>query len=1222
MATFKINLVTLKRTILLWLMVFSLPALAQTQVQNLQVEYQTNPIGLDSASPRFSWQLVSSSAERGVFQSGYQIKVIDEQGTEVWNSGKVETDVSLGIAYAGRPLQPVTRYTVSLAVWDHRNTIVSTSSWFETGLLNPDPSLVTWDGAQWIGGGDEDMVLASHYLSVFKLAYALQLDKASKSTKAAFVFGANDRRLMDRNKNIQGVQSGKNQNYIAFELDIEGVNEQKKEGFAQFKVYRVGYAQTDRSDVPFKSFNIPQRLINSKNKYDKHQFYVECNFGIFEVYLNEIKNENKLVFTENPNPSPFADNGLNLNPVGKGNDYISFPMVADIGFWLPQQQKASFADVTLRNYRTPYNVLFNESPQNTDYQGIFKEFADNSDLHIVDQTYHVNGGTSGVLILANPSKNGTPMLRTSFTTSEKKIRKARLYITARGIYEAYLNGIRVGNDYFNPGLTQYNKTQMYQTYDVTALVTQNSKNALGIWLSEGWWSGNITYRGENWNYFGDRQSVLSKLVITYSDGSEKVVASNDTDWKLFTEGPIRYGSFFQGEIYDAAKEAAITNWNNPDFDDTSWKPAVEVPLKGTAVVGSYQDPQGRTISLDYETQKITGQIGENAKQVKTLTALRMNEVRPGVYVYDMGQNMVGVPQITLQDGKPKDTITLRFAEVLYPDLPEYGDHKGMVMLENIRAALAQDLYIRKGGVEVIQPRFTFHGYRYIEITGINAPLLLENVKGLVISSVGDLASSYETSNDLVNKLWENVTWSFRGNFLSIPTDTPARNERMGWSGDINVFAKAATFLGAVQPFLRRHLIAMRDMQAPTGRFTDVAPVGGGFGGTLWGSAGIVIPWELYQQYGDVAVLKEHYDAMKAYVAFLATKENENGVLDEGPLGDWLSPENDKNDNTAMWNAYQVYNLDILAKTATILDKNEEATEFRKQYNLRKTFFNQTYVHPVSHKTQHTGHVGFRFDPPPPEDQRKKLGDLVDTQASYAIPLALNVFNEVHKPAAVNHLVDAVSRTNRDDLGKLRPEYSLMTGFIGTASLNEALSANGKHAEAYRVLQQTSYPSWLYSVVNGATTIWERLNSYTVEEGFGGNNSMNSFNHYSFGAVLAWMYNYSLGIQRDPDNPGFKHFMLRPTPDPDGVMTWAKGYYDSTYGRIESEWRKDEKKLRYLTTIPANTTATLYLPATALKNVTESGKKIKKSKGVTLLRQQENHLVFELSSGSFVFEVVE
>ena len=380
----------------------------------------------------------------------------------------------------------------------------------------------------------------------------------------------------------------------------------------------------------------------------------------------------------------------------------------------------------------------------------------------------------------------------------------------------------------------------------------------------------------------------------------------------------------------------------------------------------------------------------------------------------------------------------------------------MVMLENIRAALTQDIYIRKGGEETIRPRFTFHGFRFLEITGVDVPVPMENIKGLVISSIESLSSNYETSNELVNKLWENITWSLRGNFLSIPTDTPARNERMGWSGDINVFSKASTFLADVGPFLDRHLLAMRDIQRADGRFTDVAPVGGGFGGTLWGSAGIIVAWEVYQQYGDLALLAEHYDAMKRYEAFLSSKINpETGVINEGPLGDWLSPEGFKNEDTAFWTAYHLRNMEILEKTARLLGKEADAKTFQKKYAERKKFFNETYVDSETGKSLHLGNQSMRFGPPLPVDKRKKAGDFVDTQASYAIPLGMGVLNETNKERAVSNLVATIQRTNEDELGIVRPEYSLMTGFIGTASLNPALSENGKSEIAYRLLQQTS-----------------------------------------------------------------------------------------------------------------------------------------------------------------------
>lgn len=1176
---------------------------AQLRIDSLRTEYLDRPLGLDVESPRFSWQMTAAGAGRGYAQQAYQIQVRNLSGDVVWDSGRVSSPESVLIAYAGSLLEPKTRYDWEVTVWDQAGNKLSQASWFETGLLDPDPGSAAWQGARWIGGGDQHLQLFSHYLSVFQASFSLQLDAKSRSTRASFVLGANDLRLMDRNLNLQGVESTPNENYIAFELDITGL---ETGGAANLNVYRVGYAPGDSAEEPFRSFEIPQELLNPGNRYAPHRVSLKNNFGIFQVFLDGDDAGHEI--SKSDSDSPFAPRGFNLNPVGSGNNFISFPMLADIGFSLPSGQEATFSHMEVRHYREPANLLFSETP-GPGYAGLFSGH-EGPVLAVTESGLRLRGGEAGVLITADPSHNAAPMLRTEFSLGSKGISRARLYATARGIYELYLNGRRVGDYAFAPGLTQYNRHHQYQAYDVTDLVREGDENALGAWLSEGWWGGNITYSGENWNFFGDRPSLRALLEVTYEDGSTTRVATTPDTWKLFTEGPLRYGSFFQGEVYDARLEGLVAGWDEPGFDDRAWVASREVPLEGTTFPG-----------LDFSQQRLIGQIGLPPAVVKTLPARSVEEVRPGVFVYDMGQNMVGVPRIRIADGLAGDTVVLRYAEVRYPDLPEYRGNEGMVMMENIRAALTQDLYILKGGPEVIQPRFTFHGYRYMELSGIDQAPPAEAVEGLVISSIRHLDSHYETSDRLVNRFWENITWSLRGNFLSIPTDTPARNERMGWSGDINVFSQAATYLAGVAPFLSRHLLAMRDIQREDGRFTDVAPVGGGFGGTLWGSAGIIVPWELYQQYGDTRVLEEHYDAMVRYLAFLDARiDPETGRIDEGPLGDWLSPENAKNDNTLLWTAYHAYDHWILSETARILGKPDDAARYRERYEERKAYFNRTYVDPQTGKTVHSGYQGRLFGPPPPGYAPPKAGDLVDTQASYAIPLNFGVFNPEHEAAAARHLAAAVQRENRDDAGIVRPAYSLMTGFIGTASINPALSKAGNHADAYRLLRQRDYPSWLYPVVNGATTIWERLNSYTIEDGFGGNNSMNSFNHYSFGAVGAWMYNYSLGIRRDPASPGFRHFLLEPVPDPDGVLTYARGYFDSPYGRIASGWEFEGPATVYRFTVPPNTSATLRLPAESAKRITEGGRRLRKVPGISSLAEGEGRVQLELASGSYEFRV--
>jgi alpha-L-rhamnosidase len=416
---------------------------------------------------------------------------------------------------------------------------------------------------------------------------------------------------------------------------------------------------------------------------------------------------------------------------------------------------------------------------------------------------------------------------------------------------------------------------------------------------------------------------------------------------------------------------------------------------------------------------------------------------------------------------------------------------------------------------------------------------------------------------------------------------------MGWSGDISVFSRTATFLADMPRFLRTHLLAMRDVQGEDGRFPDIAPLGGGFGGILWGSAGITVAWESYRQYGDKDMLAEHYEAMKRYLEYLIRDiDPHTGVLKEkergqgSSLGDWLSPEYDKTEKTLLWEAYFIYDLELMRDMASILDNKEDEKRFHRIYLERKDFFNKTYL------DARTGKTTFR-------------GKVIDTQTSYALPLAFNVLDEKNKEAALPNFVAAIC-----------PSYSLMTGFIGTAWISKALSDNGYSDIAYRLLQQTTYPSWLYPVEQGATTIWERLDSYTHTDGFGDNNRMNSFNHYSFGSVGAWMYNYSLGIERDVHSPGFKHFFLQPEPDPTGVMTHAKGHYDSMYGRIESGWEMTGKHCRYHFTVPANTSATLYLKALDVNVVTGIP-----SKEMKYLGEKCGKLAFELQPGSYDIQML-
>lgn len=1177
-------------------------------IDKLTVEYAATPLGIDLDKPRFGWQMLSQDHARGCKQTAYQIIVENPAGEIAWNSEKVDGGSSLAIPYAGAPLKAATKYHWTVKVWDQNAVEHTASSWFETGLMNPDPGLSAWEGAQWIGGGDDDLVLFSQYQLIFRMKYSLAISKGS--TKAGFIYGANDRRLKDKYKNIFQVENKENESYIKLELDISEVDGSAK-GLAKLHIYRVGYTKEDGAEIPFASFDIKSSLIHLKNKNDRHDFDISSAFGRLIITLDGESEFFHPTASYQPAIVPFEPPtrqgaSVNLNPLGLGGDYLPYGNLCDIGFSLDPGQQAAFSNLEILNERLPNNTLFKEDLSGN-YEGIF-----GSQVLIKNGAYLLAGGSDGVFVVADPSRNSTPMLRTEFET-EEKISSARLYVTARGIYEIFINGKRVGNDFYNPGLTQYNKTHMYQTYDVTELIKLGG-NAMGAMLAEGWWSGLLSFV-PIWNHFGDRQSLLAKLVINYSDGSGQIITSNDSDWKYFSDGPVLYSSLDLGEIYDATREARIEGWSSPGYDESNWKSVSVVPLEGTTYSGLDREFDGSVSEFNFADLQLVGQIGNNAGVYTRLSAQSVEEVREGIFVYNMGQNFVGVPRISFPHGNKGDTIVLRVSEMRYPDLEESGNMVGMIMTENYRAALCKDIYIMKDGPQVFQPKFTSRGYQYIEISGMEDPLPLEAVQGIAISSVLKLTADYHTSNEKVNQLWSNLVWSNIDNFLSIPTDCPQRNERMGWSGDISVFSRTATYVSNSDQFLRRHMLAMRDLQKASGKFTDVAPVGGGFGGVLWGSAGITVPWEVYQQYNDLSLLEEHYDAMVAYMDFLESSiDPKTGVSTDSQLGDWLGPQNNQLGTPYLTTAYHIYDLWIMKSVAELLDKKEDADRFAALHRQRKDYFNQTYINEDGLTLGLLGGPWDFFSRPEETAQIK----LADTQTSYAVGLALGAFNEELIPQMAQNLAEAVRRRNLDDEGILRPEYALMTGFIGTAWISNALSDNGYSDVAYQLLQNNQYPSWLYAIDQGATSIWERLNGYTVENGFGGNNRMNSFNHYSFGAVGQWMMAYSLGIQRD--EPGFQKFILQPEPDPGREMTWAEGWYESMHGRIYSRWEYLDNHLVYEAVVPPNTSATLYLPAASPGDVFENGAPAREAEGVQLVRFEKGKAVYKLQSGKYRFEI--
>lgn len=1158
-------------------------------IYDLTVEGRREPLAVEGSQPRFSWKL--SGSRRGCRQCAYRLLVKQESGVS-WDSGKVASDQTLHIPYGGAALAPEQRYAWTVTVWDELDDCVTAGSFFETAPED-------WHGAKWIGS--DALNLSAHTQSVFQLSYTVEICEGSQ--RAGFLFGGNDSRLMDRNKNIMGTEQGRDESYIALVLDVGPV---KDGGAATFAAYRHGYAPDD-GGAPLYCTEISRDIIHRGNCHGPHTVLVKCVYGEIEVFLDGPEH----CISKGAAQGPFPSDAWNLNPVGQGNNFTCFPLLCDVGIAMEQGQRAVFSGFSIRNYRQPCNALLEGWPKAIWGGG---------------DRIRADGGNFGVKVLADPSHGGMPMLRTEFAVA-KSIKRARIYATARGVYELSINGKKVGEDWLAPGLSQYNKTHFYQTYDVTDDLL-HGENALGAYLAEGWWSGAITFSGDKWNFFGDRQSLLCRLAITYEDGTVQNIVSSPDTWQYSTDGPIVYSSLFQGEVYNSAQEQP--GWDRAGFRGKDWLPAREVPLSpANAFIGDMLlPPFGQRVSQTYEDFALVPQPDPGVRIVKVLTAQAMTEPRPGVYIYDMGQNMAGVPEITLT-GTAGQRVTLRYAEILYPFMAEYKALTGMLMLENIRGALAQDTVILKDGVQTIRPHFTFHGYRYLELTGIDAPLPLEAVRGLSLSSV-EVSAAFRCSDAHITRLYENICWSLRDNFISIPTDCPQRNERMGWSGDLSVFSRTATYMADCSRFLWRHMTAMRDTQSPEGRFDDVAPVGGGFGGILWGSAGITVPWEAYRQFGDQALLRAHFPAMCRYVRYLQGRlDPETGLVQEGPLGDWLGPENEKNEPALLWQSYYIYDLWVVLQTAELLEEQEVVRELRPVYNAARDVFYRTFLDPSTCETVYSSEQAARGEVtmgPPREGPEKPLSPKtpggkyrMDTQTSYAVPLALGILEEAAAEKAREHLCRTVRRENTDDSGVPRPPYSLMTGFIGTAWLCPALSQSGGDRDAWRLLRQDTYPSWLYPVRQGATTIWERLDSFTLDRGFGGNNSMNSFNHYSFGAVGAWMLSRILGVCRGKTAA---HWDLEPTPDPDGAVTWAEGSVETVKGVYESAWRKTDSGMEYRVSIPTNTTAILRLPADAGKRITEGGRIVAEAPGVEALGFENGRAVFRLQSGSFRFCVAD
>jgi alpha-L-rhamnosidase len=745
-------------------------------------------------------------------------------------------------------------------------------------------------------------------------------------------------------------------------------------------------------------------------------------------------------------------------------------------------------------------------------------------------------------IVSNPST--LPYLRKSFEL-QSPVRRAVLYVTALGLYEVHINGQRVGDHVLAPDWTDYRQRVRYQTFDVTGLLKPGG-NAMGALLADGWFSGHIGNGG--YEFFGREPAFLAQLEVTYQDGQTERFVTDDT-WKAH-DSPILSSDFMLGEDYDARLE--IEGWDQPGLDDSQWS-AVRV--------------------RDESSLQVESQVMPPVRELCELHPKTIKASRGGSWIYDLGQNMVGV--VRLKVSAPVGTrITLRHGEMLNSD--------GTLYTRNLRGAPSIDHYVcRGGGAEIWQPRFTFHGFRYVEITGVAGQPAKDTITGIVIGSDTPRTGEFACSDTRINQLESNIQWGQRGNYISIPTDCPQRDERLGWMGDAEVFIRTACYNADVAAFFTKWLVDVDDGQSPVGAFSNVSPnTSKDVGGVpAWGDAGVICPWTIYQMYGDRRVLECHLPTMIKWVDFL--KLHSDDLIrdkDRGEdFGDWLSINADT-PKDLIGTAFFAYSTRLLAASCRVLGRDAEADKYDQLFADIKTAFNLRYV-------TGDGHIQG------------------DTQCAYAMALKFELLPEGLRPKAAQYLAANIKANGGH----------LSTGFVGVSYLLPVMTQAGEADAAYSLLQQDTFPSWLFSVKHGATTIWERWDGWTPEKGFQ-DPGMNSFNHYSLGSCGEYLFAYIGGIR--PASPGFKTILIDPVIR-DG-LTWAKTTFDSIHGKISTAWKMKGKHLTLAVVVPANTTATVYVPARNLADVTEGGKSVKNVENVKFLRQEEDKAVFEVGSGSYRF----
>ncbi len=758
-----------------------------------------------------------------------------------------------------------------------------------------------------------------------------------------------------------------------------------------------------------------------------------------------------------------------------------------------------------------------------------------------------------------PSKASqpAPMLRGTFAV-KGTVKSARAYVTSLGLYELEINGKRVGDQLFTPGWTSYHHRLQYQTYDVTGQL-RAGENAIGATLGDGWYRGFLAWADRRAVY-GDRLALRCQVRIEYADGRVVTVGTDDT-WKSAT-GPIRSSDIYNGESYDARLERP--GWSAPGYSDADWAPVVEAKPVAAALVAP---------------------AGPPVRRVQEIRPVQILKTPAGETVFDMGQNMVGYVRLKVS-GTAGTTVTLRHAEVL--------DKAGNFYTANLRAAKQLVTYVLKGGTEErYEPHFTFQGFRYVAVAGWPGEPTLDSLTGVVVHSDMAVTGQFTASNPLLNQLQHNIQWGQKGNFLDVPTDCPQRDERLGWTGDAQAFSNTASFNMDVAGFFTKWLADVAADQNKEGSVPYVVPdvlsqpdkfAGGS---AAWADAATIIPWNLYLAYGDTRLLERQYPSMKAWVEYMRREAGAKNLWTTGfHFGDWLAFATTSSDypgattgKDLIASAFYAHSTDLLQRSAAVLGKKEDAAEYAALLPRIKEAFLKEFV-------TASGRVG------------------ENTQTAYAVALQFDLLPEDLRAEAARRLA-----------AEVKTRGHLTTGFVGTPYLCHVLSRYGYTDVAYQLLNREEYPSWLYPVKQGATTIWERWDGQKPDGSFQ-DVGMNSFNHYAYGAIGEWMYRVVAGLDLDPAEPGYKHVLVQPKPG--GGLTSAEARLQTLYGEAASGFKIADGKVTVSATVPPNAHGTIRLPAATLSGVTEGGVAAASAPGVKQAGQEGEDVVIEAGSGRYQF----